>query len=123
MGSLEDPLVSVKDKAYLLAVDKQLGHLALYEHRIREPSIRNRIDKYKRIVERVEAPACTCGTELDGKSGNVKLDVRASYNGFKYCCNPRIRTFLYSDGPRYLTKVVRVPDVTEVDKDGKFVYH
>lgn len=123
VGSLNDPRVTVKDRGYLLAVDKQLGHLVLYEHRIRERYIRERIRDYKQIVSSSEPPRCECKSVPDGKAGNLKLDTRASYNTYKYCCNPNLRTFLYSDGPRYLTKVVRVPDVTEVDKHGKVVYH
>ena len=121
VGSLEDPIVTVKDRAYLLAIDKQLGHMVLYEHYVRENSIRERIKSYKEIVGRSVSPTCTCGTVADGKSGNIRLDTKASYNPFKYCCFPGLRTFLYSDGPRYLTKVVRKPDVTEIDKLGRVI--
>jgi hypothetical protein len=123
VGSLSDPLVRVKDKAYLLAIDKTLGHMCLYEHKLREEHIRNRIRTYKEIVARKEPPACGCSTVPDGKSGNMRLDTRASYNIFKYCCFPNLRTFLYANGPVYLTKVVRKPDVSEVDKNGNFVYN
>lgn len=125
-GSSDDPLVVVKDKGYLVAIDKQLGHLALYEHTARPRSIRDRISKYKEIVSRAVAPACQCGTETDGESGNIKLDTRASYNSYKYCCHPKLRTFLYSDGPRYLVTVAKRPvyrgqPITEVDKHGNLV--
>jgi hypothetical protein len=123
VGSADDPLVRTKDKGYLLAVDKQLGHMCLYEHSLREENIRDRIRDYKEIVRLPQAPRCTCGTVADGKSGNIKLDIRAAYNSYKYSCNPRIRTFLYASGPVYLTKVVRKPDVPEIDKHGKTVYH
>lgn len=128
VASAEDPLVRVKDKAYIFAIDKQLGHLTLYEHRIREASIRDRIDKYQRIVQQLEAPACTCGTVSEGSSGNVKLDLKASYNTFKHCCFPKLRTFIYSGGPVYLTKVVKRPTykgvpLTEVDRHGNIVYN
>ena len=122
VGSADDPLVTVKDRGYLLAVDKTLGHVALYEHRIRTDHIRSRIAEYKSIVARESPPLCTCGTRSDGKSGNVALDTKASYSAFKHCCFPSLRTFLYASGPVYLTKVVRVPDVTEIDKHGKIVY-
>lgn len=121
-GSCDDPLLQVKDRGYLLAVDKTLGHLALYEHRYRPDHIRKRIDRYKEIVSLPEAPACQCVTVPDGKSGNEKLDTKASYNIYKHVCFPGLRTFLYSDGPRYLTKVVRKPDVPEIDRYGKFIY-
>lgn len=123
VASYEDPLVRVKDKAYILFIDKVLGKLALYEHTIRPDSIRARIAKHKSIVASGKAPSCTCGTVADGKSGNVRLDTKASYNPYKYCCNPNLRTFLYADGPKYLTKVVRKPDVIEVDRNGKIVYN
>lgn len=127
VGSLEDPLVRVKDRAYLWAIDKQLGRMCLYEHRLREQHIRSRVKTYKELVALPEAPRCTCGTEPDGVSGNIKLDVRASYNNFKYFCFPELRTFLTSTGPRYLVKTVRPPKrrdgslVPEVDRLGNLV--
>lgn len=123
VGSLEDPLVTVKDRAYLLAIDKTLGHICLHEHKIREEHIRSRIADYKRIVSLQSAPSCTCGVVADGKSGNLRLDTKASYSAYKFCCFPQLRTFLYSDGPRYLTQVVRKPDVAEINKEGKIIYH
>jgi hypothetical protein len=128
VGSYDDPLVSNKTHGYILAVEKQLGHLCLYEHRIREQSIRDRISYYRKVVASDVPPACSCGTVADGESGNVKLDMRASYNPFKWECFPHLRAFLYSGGPRYLTKVVKQPKnkdgpIREVDKHGKQVYH
>lgn len=127
LGSREDPLVRVKDRGYLLAVDKQLGHMCLYEHRLRTendgtPRIVKRIREYKDIIERDTPPPCTCETVPDGKSGNIKLGTRASYSAYKHCCFPNLRTFLYSSGPVYLVKVVRKPDVPEVDRFGNIVY-
>lgn len=121
-GSLEDPLVTVKDKGCLLVIDKTLGHLCLYEHTIRSDQIRMRIETYKEYVARDVSPPCTCGTVAEGKSGNVKLDTKASYSSFKHCCFPKLRTFLYSNGPVYLTKVIRTPEVMEIDKHSKVVY-
>jgi len=121
VGSSSDPLVRVKDKGYLFAIDKQLGHMCLYPHEHRPGHIERRIEEYKRIVAAPKPPACTCGTVADGKSGNIKLDVRASYSPFKYCCFPNLRTFLYANGPVFLTQVVRRPDVPEIDKNGNFV--
>lgn len=121
-GSLADPLVRVKDKGYILAIDKQLGHMAIYEHEFREDHIRNRIRTYKEIVSRSRVPTCECRTIPEGKSGNIGLDVRASYDNFKFQCFPDLRTFIYSAGPVYLTKVARTPDVLEVDRQGQPVY-
>lgn len=125
VGSLQDDLVRVKDRGYLLAIDKTLGHLALYEHHIREKHIKERIKSYKTIIEGAEPPRCSCGTVPDGASGNIKLDTKASYSNFKHVCFPNLRTFLYASGPVFLTKVVRrpAPHIVEVDKHGKIVYN
>lgn len=125
VGSVEDDLVRVKDVAFIWAIDKTLGKMVLYEHRLREDSIRSRIEDHKRVVSSPQPPDCTCGIVADGKSGNYKLDVKASYSPFKYVCQPRTRTFLYSDGPRYLTTVARRPaiDIIELDKSGRRVYN
>lgn len=128
VGSSEDDLVRVKDKAYLLAIDKHLGHMVLYEHRLREDHILERVAAYKAIVALNTPPACACETQPDGESGNIKLGVKASYSAFKHVCFPSLRTFLYSGGPRYLTRVVKRPmnkwgPITEVDRHGKRIYH
>lgn len=116
----DDPLVKVKDKGYLLVIDKQLGHMILYEHAYRENHIRRRVDEYKRIVASNSPPTCTCKSIPHGASGNQCLDVKSSYNSFKYCCFPKLRTFIYADGPVYLTKVVKRPKehIIEVDRYG-----
>ena len=125
VGSLEDPLVTVKDKGYIFAIDKTLGHMCLYEHCIRESSIRERIGRSKWIVAQPSPPDCTCGVQPDGESGNIRLDAKASYSNFKHSCFPHLRTFLYSEGPRYLTVVKRRPadHVREIDAKGNTVYH
>lgn len=121
VGSMDDPLLRIKDRAYIFAIDKTLGHLCLYEHRLREASIRDRVKDYKRIVSGDSSPACCCGTVPEGKSGNIRLDTRASYSAFKFCCFPNLRTFIYSSGPVFLTEVVRLPDVIEISREGKIV--
>lgn len=120
-GSLEDPLVRIKDKGYILAIDKQLGHLALYEHKFREQHIRQRIRERKATIASLHPPACQCGTVPSGAGGNIALDVKASYNSFKYTCFPNLRTFLYAKGPVYLTHVSKRPEahILEINKDGK----
>ena len=129
VGSLDDPRVIVKDRAYLWAIDKAMGHMCLYEHKPQEEKIRRRIRDYKAIVSLPEPPACTCGVVADGLSGNLKLDLKASYNPFKYFCFPQTRVFLYAGGkPQHLVKVVKTPSyqgrpLVEVDREGKIVYN
>lgn len=121
VGSRNDPLVRNKSSGFLLAVDQELGHLKLYEHTAREERIRGRIRDYREIVSLAGPPKCTCESVPDGASGNYRLGVTASYNPYKFQCNPHLRTFLYANGPRYLTKVVRKPDVPELTKSGKII--
>ena len=96
--------------------------MVIYQHELREQSIRQRIVDYKQVVARDTAPPCECKTVELGKSGNMGLDTKASYSAFKHCCFPGLRTFLYADGPKYLTKITRLPDVREIDKHNHLVY-
>ena len=123
VASRDDPCVRVRDKGYILAIDKTLGHMVIYEHRIREEQIRRRIKEFKAFVNNLTAPACNCRSIPVGSSGNLGLDTKASYSAYKFCCFPNLRTFLYANGPKYLTHVERKPDVPEVDKHGKIVHH
>jgi|SRR5882672_280444 len=118
----QDDLVHVKDKGYIFAMHKELGHVCLYEHRTRPASIRERITQYRSVVERKHPPECTCKTVQHGASGNIGLDTRASYEAYKWCCFPKLRCFIYANGPAYLTRVVRLPDVPEVGRDGKLMH-
>lgn len=123
VASMDDPLVITKDKGYLLAVDKELGKMVLYEHHIRERHIRRRVEKARHCIEQDTPPPCECGTEPHQGSGHIKLDDTAKYNNFKFECFPKLRTFLYSGGPVYLTYVneKRKPDVPELDRYGNYV--
>lgn len=127
-GSALDPLTTVKDRGYLLGIGKELGHLALHEHKHRPDHIEKRLRDYQRIVALPQPPACGCGTEPFQASGNVKLDTRASYDEMRYVCHPHLRTFIYAERSKpkivYLTKVVREPkNVKEIDKHGRVVYN
>jgi hypothetical protein len=42
----------------------------------------------------------------------MKLDTGCSYCPHKFNCWPDLKTYYYSTGPRYLTKVVREPRVS-----------
>lgn len=121
VASASDPLVTVKDKAYILAIHKELGHVCLYEHVVRPGSIRQRIAEYKSVVAHEHPPECTCETRPYGSSGNIALSSRASYNAFKWCCFPELRCFIYSDGPVYFTTIRRLPDVPEVNRLGQII--
>lgn len=73
-----------------------------------------RIDHLKEIVEKDEPPSRCYEDVPDGKSGNKKLATGCSYCAHRFRCWPNLRGFVYSTGPRFLTKVVREPDVPEM---------
>lgn len=73
-----------------------------------------RIEHLKEIIQQKEVPERCHQPVEDGKSGNEKLNTSCSYCAHKKRCHPGLRTFLYSTGPRFLTKVVKTPDVPEV---------
>lgn len=112
-----------------LAMDKTNGHLCVLTYDTDDEewqdinffTIEDRIKSIKKIVEQPEPPERCYLPEPDGKSGNMKLGLGCSYCQYKHHCYPGLRTFLYANGPRYLTEVKFVPNVLEVDKDGNKV--
>jgi len=115
-----------------LAMDKTTGHLTFLKYDMADESqwywtklnytpITERIKTIKKIVAKSEPPKRCYEPLADGKSGNMKLGIGCSYCSYKHDCYPNLRTFLYSNGPKYLVDVKRVPSVLEVDKDGNKV--
>jgi len=106
-----------------LAMDKQNGDLAWLVYDTEDTSapyydacnydIAERIREIKTSIKG-ELPSL-CYTDVpDGKSGNRKLSTGCSYCDYRDTCWPDLRTFSYSGGPRYMTKVVRDPKVREI---------
>lgn len=118
-GSRNDPLLKEKSKAGFLVMDKQLGHIHLDIYDLTE-EVENKSKEvaHKRAVVKCDTPPPRGYEPVeDGKSGNMKLGVGCSYCDFKHVCWPELRTFIYSSGPRYLTKVVKKPNVMELRDD------
>lgn len=119
MGYLEagqtDPSVTDKSQASFLVIDKALGHICLDTH-TRPDWDWEEVLKHKKDMVACETPPDR-GYEpvAMGAKGNEKLPVFCSYCSFKKTCYPEVRTFLYSTGPVFLTKVVDIPKVFEVD--------
>lgn len=107
-----------------LAIDKQNGHLTYLEYDETDENadvydfisydIAERVRNVKKIVEQPTPPTLCYESVPDGKSGNEKLATGCSYCDYKKHCYPELRTFLYSTGPRFLTKVVNPPKVIEI---------
>lgn len=112
----DDPLVTNKHEAGFLAIDKQHGHIVLDVYDLRDEvedfrkelaDVREAVGSTTIIPERRWEPI------PDGKSGNMKLPAACSYCDYKKDCWPGLRMFLYSNGPKFLTKVVEEPRVME----------
>lgn len=100
-----------------LAMNKVTGGICLSplsQSIVKDFPVEERIDHLKEVIDREEAPPRCYEDEEDGKSGNRKLGTACGYCAFKHSCWPGLRTFAYSNGPRFLTKVVRAPEVPEV---------
>jgi len=117
-AGLDDPLVLDKKRGAFLVADKQLGHICLDIHDYTDADYTNMVDHKLRVVTNETPPRRGFNDTEDGKSGNRKLDVNCSYCDRKYECWPTLRTFLYSNGPRYMTRVVKEPDVPELKTKG-----
>jgi len=116
-ASQDDPVVTDKDRCAFLVMDKTLGHLCLDIHKKVPFDVREIARRKKDVMTSSTPPERAFAPVPDGKSGNMKLGMQCSYCNMRNACWPDVRTFLYSNGPRYLTKVVKTPDVPEV-KDG-----
>lgn len=99
-----------------LVIDKQHGTICLDKYDLsdycegKEQYVRDIKDcmKYPEPLPREYAP------EPEGKSGNMKLGTVCSYCDYKAECWPKLRTFIYSTGPVFLTHVEKLPKVPEV---------
>lgn len=114
-GAKDDPKVTDKTGGAFLVMDKQHGHLHLdyydLEHElVLFPSV---VGSAKVLSTLPTAPYREWEAIPDGKSGNMKLPAACSYCDYKWTCWPALRGFAYSNGPVYLTKVVKVPLVPE----------
>lgn len=109
-----------------LAFDKQHGHICWLQydetntshpmHKHLDWDVKERVREIKKLVGECGDPSSLpyCHSPVpDGNSGNEKLAIGCSYCSFKHNCYD-LRTFLYSTGPRYLTKVENEPRVVEL---------
>lgn len=106
-----------------LAADKQNGHITYMpvskEDLKAAVNVRERIKYIKSAVEADVEPERCYEDEEEGKSGNRVLGINCSYCSHKGRCwsdangGIGLRTFAYSSGPKFFTKVAREPQVRE----------
>lgn len=113
-ASQHDPLLTEKNKAGFLAFDKQFGHITVDIYDLTE-DVKNKskeIQEKKDLVKKSKPPSVPYEDAPQYKNnpeGNRKLVAPCSYCEFKKACWPNARKFLYSNGPVFLTKVVKEP--------------
>ena len=112
----DDPIVTNKTHGVFVAVDKQFGHVEVdvYDLSSYVNGKVEEVEAKKAMVKQPDPPARAFTDVPDGKSGNMKLGTNCSYCEFKKVCWPNLKTYIYSNGPRYLTEVVREPKVFQV---------
>ena len=101
-----------------LAVDKTLGKLCFCEvpsDVVRGYKVRDRIKNIKEVIASDVIPPRCYPDVPDGKSGNMKLSTGCNYCPHKFNCWEGLKTYYYSTGPRYLTKVLREPKVERAE--------
>lgn len=110
-GSLSDPLLTEKTKVGFLVMDKQFGHIAVDIYDVSEELEKKEaeIERKKALCASDELPPRDFEPVPFNKSGNEKLATFCSYCEFKHQCYPDLRGFVYSNGPVWLTKVVKEP--------------
>ena len=128
-ASKDDPVVSDKDNASFLVVDKVSGELCLDSHKKNvdidwEASYNERIE----VVEGSEIPERGFTPEADGYknpktkefifNGNEILGTQCSYCQVKHLCHPGLRTFVGKNSIKYYTKVEKEPTkLIEIKKE------
>jgi len=122
LGSQEDDLVTYKNEAAFLVMDKVTGHLCLDRHTFTGEDFDKISETISRRTKSLSDSSLTPNRGFEsipeGKSGNRKLGVNCSYCDFKDHCWEGLRTFVYSGGrPIFLTHVEKVPQVPEVTKE------
>ena len=109
----DDPLVTNKTHGVFVAVDKQFGSIEVDIYDLSD-YVKNKpaeVERKKSMVLQPEPPNRAYSDVPDGKSGNRKLGVQCSYCEFKNVCYPGLQKYVYSNGPRWFTEVVREPRV------------
>lgn len=110
-ASKDDPLVTNKEVAAFVAVDKTLGKITVDVHPSTGKDYKELVAAKREMLAGKTPPARGFSDVEDGKSGNRKLCMECSYCSFKSKCWPNLETFAYASGPRFLTRVAKVPNV------------
>lgn len=116
-GGRDSHIESHPSLGAFLVVDKQNGFICLDMYDF-GPELDGKLEEVESLKTMVAGPIPPRGfeEEPEGKSGNMKLPMACSYCSNKYSCWDKIREYRYARGPVYLTKVVKEPNVPEVQR-------
>lgn len=112
-----------KNGAAFLAINKVSGEICVcpFSHEeMMAVDVSSHVLRQKRVVDNLQKVPTRCFDDKpDGASGNRALGTECGYCAFKHHCwrdangGKGLRTFLYSNKPKYLTEVKRLPKVLE----------
>lgn len=110
-----------QNEAAFVAVNKENGQIVLLKvDDIDLIAAGPRIKHIKGVLEKNVLPEKCYEDQEDGKSGNRTLSKDCSYCPFKFDCwrdsnnGQGLKTYAYSNGPKYFTKVVKEPRVDAI---------
>ena len=108
-------------EAAFFAIDKQRGTLALsFLHDLEMENASSKIDTLREYLDSDELPPRCYADVADGTSGNRKLAISCVFCPYKFVCwsdangGRGLRSFQYANGTRFLTQVLREPNVPEL---------
>lgn len=105
-----------KTRGAFLALDQELGHIVLDVYDKRSVDYKKQIEELHAMLAKTEPPARPFKDEEDGKSGNRVIPLNCKYCVAKTDCWKDVNDgrgllkYVYSNGPRYFTRVVREPN-------------
>lgn len=101
-----------KDHGYFVVLDKERGGLQLCK--LERDDIRPRLKYVRELLKQPKLELQCDNVVAMGTKGNQKLVSPCTYCKHKSECHPGLRSYEYSTGLVYLTKVVEEPRVKEV---------
>lgn len=103
------------DSAGFITIQKELGHIAYFPQEVDKGHFHAQaVAATEAVMEEENTLPRLPDVPMSSSSKNKKLCTTCSYCGYKKECWPHVRTFLYSNGPVFLTEVVDEPRVKEV---------
>jgi len=111
-----------EQQAGFLVADKSSGELTMClldkDTGLKPKSeVESRIEHVRKVIEKDTPPSELCYEPIPfGKGGNMEINKLCGMCPFKVRggCFPNLRAFKYANGTKYLSHVVREPDVPEV---------